>query len=312
MAAYSVTPKPRPFAMPAAGETPVLQAYALAEGITRSHSKSFYLASALLPRAQRRAMRALYAFCRTADEMVDGPDACPALVAEFRRNSRRPAKAQDDPVLRAWADTRDAYDIPQRYAEELLDGVEMDLSKSRYARFAELRRYCYRVASTVGLMSMYITGFDRARRAEAERAATALGIALQLTNSLRDVGEDAQRGRIYLPADVCARHGVSEEDILEGRLTPGFVALMRAEIARAEALYGIGLRGLPLLDRGGRLAVAAAAQLYRGIHGKIAAGGYDVFTRRAQLSTAEKLLKLPGIAWSTYAGGTTTRTSCRA
>jgi phytoene synthase len=199
--------------------------------------------------------------------------------------------ACNDPLLPAWADVSQRYALPAGLTRELLAGVGMDLSIKRYATFSDLQLYCYRVASVVGLLSMHIIGFTPG----AESYAIQLGIALQLTNILRDVGEDAARGRIYLPLEDLERFGVREEDILEGVRSEAFQALMRWEIARAEALYQASWPGIAMLHRDGQMAVATAALLYRAILPKIAANGYDVFTKRACVSRREKLLLLPAI-----------------
>jgi 15-cis-phytoene synthase len=277
------------------------QAYATCADITRRHSKSFYLSTVLLPGSIRRAMRAFYAFCRTTDDLVDQPaQAGNAQVAlnEWRLQARQSMRNQHDPVLLVWADTRERYGVPQEYAEELIDGCEMDLRISRYETFDELRQYCYRVASTVGLVSMHIVGVDCAGAAElayAQRSAIELGVALQLTNILRDVGEDLARGRIYLPQEDLRRFGYGEDDLRAGTLDERFRALMRFQIARTRRLYAGGWNGIACLKREGRLAVGAAISLYRDILSRIEANDFDVFTRRAQLGTFAKLARIPAI-----------------
>jgi phytoene synthase len=172
--------------------------------------------------------------------------------------------------------------------DELLAGIAMDLTVSRYATFDDLWLYCYRVASVVGLISMHIIG----HREGAGPYAIRLGIALQLTNILRDVGEDARRGRVYLPLEDLARFGLCADDILSGRRDYRFRALMRFEIARAHALYEESWPGIALLNADGRLAIGAAAEIYRAILGRIAANDYEVFARRAYVPLAQKLLAL--------------------
>jgi phytoene synthase len=264
-------------------------AYIACRAITRHHSKSFFLATRLLPAAKRRAMEALYAFCRTSDDTVDmsldGADGLARWVALIQR----PWPPVDQPVLVAWDDACLHYDLPFDLVRELLAGVAMDLSVQRYETFAELWVYCYRVASVVGLLSMRIIGYQPG----AESYAIRLGIALQLTNILRDVGEDGQRGRIYLPLEDLRRFKISESEVLNGVNDRRFQALMRFQIERAEALYRASWPGILLLNPDGQLAVAAAALLYRGILGKIVANDFDVFTQRAHLSTGEKLMMLP-------------------
>jgi 15-cis-phytoene synthase len=267
-------------------------AYRICRGITRQHSKSFFLATRLLPPAKREAMEALYAFCRTSDDLVDTTDDAATALAGWIAQQRRPAPPLDQPVLIAWADTCARYRLPHELATELLAGVAMDLTVPRYESFAELWVYCYRVASVVGLLSMRIIGYEP----NAESYAIRLGIALQLTNILRDIGEDARRGRIYLPLEDLRRFGLTEQDILDGVRDDRFRALMRYQIDRAEQLYRSSWPGIALLNRDGQMAVAAAALLYRGILGKIIASDFDVWSRRAHLSAAEKLLMLPRVA----------------
>lgn len=269
--------------------------YTLGEQVTRRNSKSFYLASALLPPAKRRAVRVLYAFCRFTDDIVDesSADATEPLMA-WRARALAAPPATDDPLLQAWHDVRVRYRIPVTYVRHLLDGISLDLTQTRYETFDELARYCYGVASTVGLMAMHIIGFkDRS----ALPSAVKLGVALQLTNILRDVGEDFLQGRIYLPQEDLRRFGLSEDDLARGAIDGRFRALMDFEISRTRQLYAEAWYGIRLLSRDGRLAIAAAADLYRAILEKIVENDYDVFTRRAHLSAADKLLRLPRLWW---------------
>ncbi len=274
-----------------AGPLSVASAYAICRAITRQHSKSFFLATRLLPAPKRLALEALYAFCRTSDDLVDTNANGGAALAQWVAQINHPAPLSSQPVLVAWTDTCQRYRLPCDLANELLAGVAMDLSVPRYETFAELWVYCYRVASVVGLLSMRIIGHERAAEAYAIR----LGIALQLTNILRDIGEDAGRGRIYLPLEDLRRFGLSETDILNGVCDDRFRALMQYQIDRAEQLYIASWPGVLLLDRDGQLAVATAALLYRGILQKIIANDFDVFTRRAHLTMTEKLIMLPRI-----------------
>ncbi len=276
------------------------QAYARCEDITASHSKSFHFSTRFLPADRRRAIRAFYAFCRTTDDLVDDPTIQLSSLEEWRLSARRGSGFQTDPVLLAWADVRERYAVPNRYAEELIDGCEMDLQVNRYETWDELRHYCYLVASTVGLISMRVIGMrgDDARLlGEYEPAAIDLGVALQLTNILRDVGEDLRRGRIYLPLEDVRRFNYTEDDLRAHVLDDRFRDLMRFEIARAQELYERGWAGIPAIKREGRLAVAVAAEVYRGILDDIAAHDFDVFNRRARTSTLDKFARLPSIVW---------------
>lgn len=274
-------------------ETPLLAtAYATCERVTRRYSKSFYFATALLPTEKRRAIRVLYAFCRWSDDIVDVPDDDPRHSFEtWVQDAHASQPPEDDLIQIAWHDVRRRFHLPLDVVAELLDGIRMDLTVTRYPTFDELWRYCYRVAATVGLLSMHITGFERGAAPYAIR----LGIALQLTNILRDVGEDARRGRIYLPQDELARFGLCDADVLAAVVDGRWQAFMRFQIARAHRLYEEALPGIALLHPDSRIAVAAAASIYRAILPKIEANGYDTFSRRASISLARKLLMLPAI-----------------
>jgi phytoene synthase len=276
----------------------LLKAYAYCDDLTQAHSKTFYTASALMPANKRRAVRALYAFCRVSDDLVDlgDPDALAeerqAALEAWRGRALAGQPRAGDPVTLAWADTMARYRIPARYAHHLIDGVAKDIHKTRYASFDELAEYSYGVASTVGLMSMHITGFSGP---EAIPYAVKLGVALQVTNILRDVGEDWRTGRVYLPQDELAAYGLSEVDLSAGRVDDRWRAFMRFQIERNRRLYAEALPGVGMLHADGRFAIAAAAELYRGILRDIEAYDYDVFNRRAYLTKWGKLVRLPGI-----------------
>ncbi len=280
-----------------AADSGVLQrAYDYCESLTRTHSRTFFLASGLLPFAKRRAARALYAFCRVTDNIVDSSAndlEARAALAAWKQAVISP-KLSSDPVVLAWGDTRARFNIPPGYAEQLIDGVARDLTQKRYATFAELAEYSYGVASTVGLMAMHIIGFDSEK---ALPYAVKLGVALQLTNILRDVAEDYQRGRIYLPLDELDAFGLSERDIAAGTVDDRWRAFMRFQIARNRELYNASLPGVALLNPDGRFAIAAAGELYQAILADIESHGSDVFARRAHVGATGKLRRLPGIWW---------------
>lgn len=266
------------------------QAYTTCEAITAQYSRSFYLASSPLPREKRQAMRVLYAFCRIADNLADDDHEQPVIeLRHIRQGILGKRSTQGDMVLTAWTDIQRRYQIPLRYAEQLLDGVERDLVQRRYANFDELSVYCYGVASTVGLMSMHITGYTDER---ALPYAIKLGVALQLTNILRDVGEDWLAGRLYLPVDELAAYGLDEEDIASAKVDDRWREFMRFQIARTRRLYAEAMPGIALLEPDGRFAVAAAAILYRGILDDIENHDFDVFNRRAFISRGRKLVAL--------------------
>jgi phytoene synthase len=280
-------------------ETGILDsAYDYCKEITSAYSRTFYVASRLLPREKQRAAQALYAFCRSTDDLVDElqeTELAESRLANWRARLSAPHPSAHDPVPLAWADAQARYRIPRGYADQLISGVARDLVQKRYNSFDELTEYCYGVASTVGLMSMYIVGFDSQ---EALPYAVKLGIALQLTNILRDVGADWRNGRLYLPQDELATFGLTEADIAAGRVDDRWRAFMRFQIARVEQLYDEAIPGIGYLDADGRFAIGAAAGLYRAILRDIEAHDYDVFHRRAHVGLFGKLSRLPQIWWN--------------
>jgi phytoene synthase len=266
------------------------KAYLACETITAQHSRSFYLASSLLPEEKRRAMRALYAFCRTADNLADDNIDQPELkLHQLHEGIMAGNKTSEDLVLTAWRDIQTSYQIPLCYAEQLLDGVARDLVQRRYNTFEDLSVYCYSVASTVGLMSMYITGFSSQK---AVPYAIKLGVALQLTNILRDVGEDWSAGRLYLPLDELRAFNLDEADVAAKTVDDRWRAFMHFQITRARSLYAEAMPGIALLHPDGRFAVAGAASLYQGILDDIERHDYAVFNRRAYVSRGLKLKAL--------------------
>jgi 15-cis-phytoene synthase len=284
-------------------------AYLKCEKITRENSKTFFVASSLMSEERRRATRALYAFCRVSDDLVDRPvvtdksQTTASKLESWRGHVLWPGQpaginAEDHEVAMAWADARRQYSIPNGYVEQLIDGLSFDLNRVRYTSFNELVHYCYGVACTVGLMSMKIVGYASCA---AIPFAIRLGVALQLTNILRDVGEDWRAGRLYLPLEELDAFGLSETDVAAGKVDDRWRAFMRFQIQRTRRLYAEALPGISLLHSDGRFAIAAAGELYRAILDQIEANDYNVFQRRASLSSTGKLSRLPGIWWrSTY------------
>ena len=271
--------------------------YDYCKTITSIHSKSFYMASGLLPKEKRKSVRALYAFCRTSDDIIDnqGQKAQEDLEI-WRHRGMQSVPRANDPVSIAWADTRKKFNIPGKYAHQLLDGVCNDINFKRYDSFSELTEYCYGVASTVGLMSMHIIGF---KNETAIRYAIKLGVALQLTNILRDIAEDYQMGRVYLPKDELKTFGITEKHLREGIVDSKWRTFMKFQIARARMIYEEAWPGIMLLDSSGRLPIAAAATFYKGILNKIEENDYDVFSQRAHLNKWEKLRLVPNL-WYKY------------
>ncbi|MBI4564181.1 MAG: phytoene/squalene synthase family protein [Planctomycetes bacterium] len=289
------------------------EAYAYCESVTRRSGSTFDLALSLVLRPRRQALQAIYAFCRMADDLVDLPgraarDAA-AAIERFREQLRDAfAGNPDGPLFVALLDAARRFQIPIGRFEEILDGVAMDLERGRYPTFEALVAYCRRVASSVGLACVHVFGFrDRA----APEAAVDLGIALQLTNILRDLREDAERGRIYLPAEDLQRFGVSERDILDGRRTARFAELMKFEVARAREYFDRGERLFRCLSRWIRPCPIAMACAYRKILDSIQACGYDVFTHRIRLTRGQRGLVLAATALHTVLAGRSYRLTPR-
>lgn len=272
-------------------------AYDECKAITRHHSKTFYIASGLLPYEKRLAARALYAFCRITDDIVDSPGPAQERYDNLQRwrdtvmSSTTPS---NNPVALAWADAQTRHNIPRGYAEQLIEGVARDLTQTRYETFADLAGYSYGVASTVGLMAMHIIGYQSA---DAVPYAVRLGVALQMTNILRDIGEDWRAGRLYLPLEELEQFGLCEDDIEAGHTDERWQAFLRFQIDRTNQLYDESWQGIQMLNPDGRFAIAAAADLYRAILHDIQRHRGDVFTRRAHLTTWGKVSRLPGIWW---------------
>lgn len=259
--------------------------YALCERLARREAANFYHAFRLLPACQRRAMCALYAFLRITDDIADGPADVKVkewALADWRR--ALDAALSDrcaHPVHPALADTVRTFQIPPQYLHDVLDGVAMDLYPVCMATFAELDRYCYRVASAVGLACIHIWGFEQpaAAKLHAEKA----GIAFQLTNILRDLSEDAARDRIYLPAEDLNRFGYTREDLLRGELSERFRDLMAFQVERARRFYAEGEKLEPLLSPQGRAVFRVMLRTYRALLDAIEARGYDVFQGRVRV-----------------------------
>jgi len=266
------------------------ESYRLCEQIAKRTGKNFYYSFLVMPREKRRAMSAIYAFMRRSDDIADGA-ANPAVALAGLQQWRATVAAAlageptTEPSLPALVETVRKYRIPEKHFHELLDGTELDQSKTRHATFDELYRYCYHVASCVGLVVLPIFGHEDQA---ALKPAEACGIAFQLTNILRDVQEDAGLGRIYLPAEDLARFGVSEDDILNSRLTPQFKALMKFEADRAREYYRQAEPLIGMISPDSRGTLAVMIGIYGGILDKIVAEDYQVFRGKLRLSKWEK------------------------
>lgn len=273
------------------------QSFRYCQRVARQRARNFYYSFLVLPPERRVAMCAVYAFFRYADDVTDeltGADAAARLAAW--RDALEAAYADETaahPILPAFREVTRRYAIPAVYFRELIDAAAMDLAPRRYETFDDLYRYCYGVASTVGLVCLHIFGFSDRR---ALLLAEWCGIAFQLTNILRDVGEDAARGRVYLPQEDLRRFHCPEETLLRGEATPAFRELMRFEVARARDYYERARPLVGLVEPASRPCLAAMMQIYGGLLRRIERSGYDVFRRRAALPAWSKLA-IAGGAW---------------
>jgi len=265
--------------------------FADARVVTRRYAKTFYFASHALPPEKRLASYALYSFCRYVDNIADetaDKESARMHLAEIRRSLE--GIFVPDQTASRWAalqQTVRLYGIRKEYFLDLLDGVEMDLTDIRFETFRELHRYCYHVASVVGLMMTRILQPDSA---VALPYAKDLGTAMQLTNILRDIGEDLASGRVYLPRQEMHEWGISVQDLQKREVTPAFRSFMRLQISRAREFYALAEPGIALLpDDGSRYSVRLMSALYRRILNAIEANDYDVFSQRAHVSFPAKL-----------------------
>ena len=279
----------------ALGRKDVDQAYEWCRGLTRREAKNFYYAFITLPPAKRRAIYATYAFCRLCDDAADEDDPLHSkleLLQGLRQQlgsmfSDQPLADGDlGPVFRALAHSSATYGIDQGLFQNIITGVESDLTAKRYEDFEELRTYCYHVASAVGLICIEIFGYTDPR---AREYAIDLGLAMQLTNIVRDVKEDLGRDRVYLPQEDLDRFGYSEERLFAGEVDDSFRELMRFQVERARSYFQSGLRLLPLLSPRARSCPAVMAGIYMRILDRAEASGFNVFNRRPSLSKREKL-----------------------
>lgn len=275
-------------------------AFRYARDHTAYHSRSFFASACLLPSERRWATFALYGFCRYADNLIDLPRnrTTAERVGELEALRSELAIAyrtgeSEHPVLRPFILTAHRYGIPEEYPRDLLAGVEMDLQRHAYDTFEELYLFCYRVAGVVGLMMTHVLGYrDEAAFHYAEK----LGIAMQLTNILRDVQEDKNLGRIYLPLEDLRRFGVPADDIRAERWTPAARRLMRYQVERAEGYYRDAEPGIALLEKPSRFAIYSAARIYGGILRKIRARDFNPFLGRVVVSQREKV----GTVWREF------------
>ena len=296
-------------------ETELEKAYEYCESVTKFHAKSFYFAAKFLPKSKQRAVYPIYAFCRHVDDEIDeigDGDEAKAILAVERwkanleeiypqmdtdghrlKTKKQNLKTKDqDLVFIAWQDLLKTYKIPRELPLELIQGVLMDTQIKRYETFDELYVYCYRVASTVGLMSSEILGYSDKI---ALRYAEAMGIAMQLTNILRDIKEDAAMNRIYLPQEDLRKFNVSEEQIFANKFDGNFAEMMKFQVERARQYYAKGEKGIALLSKDSRFTVLLAARIYAKILDEIEKQNYNIFVKRAHTTKSQKILSIPKI-----------------
>ncbi|EMT46732.1 phytoene/squalene synthase family protein [Anoxybacillus flavithermus] len=271
------------------------QAYARCEAVAAHHSKTFYRAFSLLPLHDRRAIWAIYAFCRRVDDIVDEGAHPKEQLQQFEAEwkSFLAGDEHDDFMWVALRDVFSRYEMDVEPFWHMIEGQTMDLTVHRYETFSQLLRYCYCVASTVGLMLLPILAPNH--RNELKESAIALGEAMQLTNILRDVGEDMERGRIYLPREWMKLYGVSEQQLAYGEVTNAFIHLWEQIAEEAEKRYALAGQTFSLYPLSARLAVKGAATMYRSILQVVREQRYDVFTKRAFVSAERKQVLLQQI-----------------
>ena len=268
-------------------------AFEYARKITAYYSKSFYFSARMLPSKQRWATYALYGFCRHCDNLIDTPRQRTAteILREIQRLTEELQIAYNTgesqhPIIRAFILVAKAYDIPIEYPLDLLKGVAMDVQQVRYETFDALSLFCYRVAAVVGLMMTHVLGYKDER---VFGYAEQLGTAMQLTNILRDIKEDKEMGRLYIPQTDLAAFGVTEHDIFNEKMTPQLRALMKFQVERADHYYTEAMPGISLLKTESQYAIYSAARIYRGILRKIEARDYNPFLGRVFVPSSQKI-----------------------
>jgi 15-cis-phytoene synthase len=276
------------------GGLSLAESYDLCRRVQKAHSRTYYFSTRLFPQEVRPRVHALYAFMRYADEIVDTPHDLPldsqlAVLEDFEEETKAAISGEEvpNPVLRAYADTVRTCGIDPATIAAFFESMKMDTRDFRYPTYEDLEVYTYGSAAVVGLMMCRVVGVADGK---ADPHAGALGVAMQLSNFLRDVGEDWRRGRVYLPLEDLARFGYTERDLASGLVDERFVDLMRFEIGRARKLYEIADEGIAYIPRGRRFPVVVARELYAAILDRIEAQNYDVFSRRAQVSRPGKVM----------------------
>ncbi|NTV92520.1 MAG: phytoene/squalene synthase family protein [Chlorobiaceae bacterium] len=281
--------------------------------ISKHHAKTFYLASLFLPKKQQNPIFAMYALLRTVDDLVDlaedkltngqiTRDEINRLLEEWKIRLRNCYAGQpgSDPIMTAWYDTIQHYSIPLELPLDLIDGVAMDIEFKPFETFDDLYVYCYKVASVVGLMTSEIFGYTNK---DALQHAIELGIAMQLTNILRDIGEDIDRGRIYLPREDLRRFSYTEKEFMQKKMNGNFLELMKFQINRARQYYRYSEKGIPMLEKNSRFAVMISSLNYSNILNAIEENNYDVFSQRAYRSFYQKISTIPYVWYKTMITG---------
>ncbi len=267
------------------------ESYLLCSNIAKSKAKNFYYGFILLPKAKRMAMSAVYAFMRICDDIVD--EHANAIVKtqklnEWKEKVQKLLDNQDlsHPIFPALHDTIQKFEIPHRYFLEAIEGVEMDLENRRFEKFEDLKPYCHKVASVVGLICLYIFGF---KNQDALVYAEACGMAFQLTNILRDIKEDIEMGRVYLPQEDLKKFGYSEKDLKDGLYNQAFQQLMRFEVEKAEKFYAEALKLPSLIEKDSQKSLQVMIKIYHRLLKKICKSNYNIFSERIHLSLFEKI-----------------------
>ncbi len=281
-------------------------AYRYCRQIAKHHAKTFYLATLFLSKKQRNPIYAMYALLRTVDDLVDLAEdkltngtltraALSSMMADWKTRLHEcyEGNHNNDPIMMAWQDTLKNYNIPIELPLDLMDGVAMDIDFKPFKTFDELYVYCYKVASVVGLMCSEIFGYCDEKALD---HAIELGIAMQLTNILRDIGEDVDRGRIYLPLEDLDRFSYTREELMRKEINDNFVEMIKFQIARARNYYESSDQGIPMLEKSSRLAVKVSSLNYCNILKSIEENSYDVFSQRAYRSFYQKIRTIP-LTW---------------
>ncbi len=279
----------------------VENSYRYCETVAQREAKNFYYSFRVLPAEKRKAMCAIYSFMRYCDDAVDEPVSLEEKQQSIQKCREEfvsliSGKMPENPIMPALGDTLQKYKIPETYFHELMDGMEMDISIDRYETFEDLYQYCYRAASVVGLVTLHVFGFQNR---EALQYGEYCGIALQLTNIIRDIPEDLSRGRIYIPREDLKRFQVTEQMLKEGQLKGPLSELLKFESDRAYEYYHRAEPLIPLVDKKSQACLVAMVRIYRSLLDKIVSLHYDIFTQRIRISSCRKLaigLK----AWCSY------------